>query len=63
MSARPKRIFKFNNGNGAVLCSCGVILYTGSSFTEEEWEAVRGDRKGEPLPPLYCEDCKKTLKK
>lgn len=48
--------FKFNSGNGAMLCSkCNVIIKTGRDFTEKEWEALRGETY---LPPQYCEKCK-----
>ena len=50
-----KAIFKFNNGNFALLCSdCNVIIKTGKDFTEKEWAAVEGtnnleDRKSTRL--------------
>jgi len=52
-----KVIFKFNNGNGAILCSCCYcIIKTGSTFTEEEWEAIRGEVS---LEAQYCSNhCK-----
>lgn len=53
-----KAIFKFNNSLGALLCSgCRKIIKTGKEFTEEEWEAFRGDLHYY-LPPQYCETCK-----
>jgi hypothetical protein len=53
-----KAIFKFNGGNGALLCSkCNVIIKTGKDFTEEEKKALRGEKK---LPAKYCDKCKQT---
>ena len=53
-----KAIFKFNNGNGALLCSkCRVILKVGYEFTEEERKAMKGEVK---LKAQYCDKC--TLK-
>ena len=49
-------VFKFNGGNGALLCSgCSKIIKTGYQFTEEEKKAMRGDLK---LKPRYCDECK-----
>ena len=51
-----KAIFKFNGGNGALLCSkCSVIIKTGKDFTEEEKKAMRDEKK---LKPQYCDKCK-----
>ena len=50
-----KAIFKFNNGNGALLCSkCRVIIKTGKNFTEEEIKAIKGKAD---MPPQYCKQC------
>jgi len=50
-----KAIFKFNNGNGALLCSkCRVIIKTGRDFTEEEIKAIKGKLD---MPPQYCKQC------
>lgn len=49
-------IFKFNSGNGAILCSrCGVILKSGRQIPDYVWEAVRNGTVSE-LPDMYCED-------
>ena len=51
-----KAIFKFNGGNGALLCSkCKVIIKTGKDFTEQEIKAIRGEIK---LDSQYCNKCK-----
>jgi len=50
-----KAIFKFNNGNGALLCSkCRVIIKTGRDFDDLELKAIKGEVK---LPPQYCKQC------
>lgn len=50
-----KAIFKFNNGNGALLCSkCRTIIKTGIDFTEDEWKASGGELQ---LGAQYCEKC------
>lgn len=55
-----RAIFKFNNGNGALLCSkCYIILKVGFQFTEEELLAIKGEKD---LEPQYCEKCKEKLK-
>jgi hypothetical protein len=52
-----KAIFKFNNGNGALLCSkCRVIIKTGRDFTEEEIKAIKGKID---MSAQYCDKCKK----
>lgn len=55
--------FKFNGGNGAILCSrCGVILKSGNEIPEYVWDAVK---KGtvDKLPDMYCEDnCERSKK-
>jgi predicted DNA-binding protein YlxM (UPF0122 family) len=51
-----KAIFKFNNGNGALLCNCcSGIIKTGSDFSDYEREAMIGDKE---LVPQFCKDCK-----
>lgn len=51
-----KAMFKFNNGNGALLCSsCGKIIKTGREFNEAEANAF--DNRGS-LPAQYCNSCK-----
>ena len=56
-------IFKFNSGNGAILCSkCGVILKSGSQILEYVWEVVRNGTVSQ-LPDMYCEDgCERSMK-
>ena len=55
--------FKFNSGNGAILCSkCGVILKSGRQIPEYVWEAVRNGTVNQ-LPDMYCEDnCERSMK-
>ena len=49
-------IFKFNNGNGAILCSkCHIIIKTGKDFTQQEKEAMIGKRH---LEEQFCDKCK-----
>jgi hypothetical protein len=45
-----KRIKKFNNGNGAILCNgCRVIVKEGwNNITKEDWESEE---------PVFCEKC------
>lgn len=51
-----KAIFKFNDGNGVLLCStCGKIIKTGREFNEAEANAF--DNRGF-LPAQYCNSCK-----
>lgn len=53
---KPKAIYKFNGGNGALLCSkCSVIIKTGVNFTEDDWKASKGEKY---MPPQYCDKCK-----
>ena len=48
--------FKFNGGQGAILCDkCGVILAEGSKIPEYVWEAVKNGTVKD-LPGMYCED-------
>lgn len=48
--------FKFNGGQGAILCDkCGVILKSGRQIPEYVWEAVRNGTVSE-LPGMCCED-------
>lgn len=57
-----KAIFKFNNGNGALLCSgCSAIIKVGFEFTENEKQAMFGKAK---LEAQYCKICqnKKEMK-
>lgn len=56
-------IFKFNGGIGAVLCSnCHRILMAGREIPKYIWDAVNDDG-ADKLPDMYCEDCKKKIKK
>lgn len=53
---KGKAKFKFNGGYGALLCShCSKIVKEGKDFTEEEWEACRGEKK---IKPVFCDECK-----
>jgi len=50
-------VFKFNNGNSALLCStCRTILKTGRDFNKEEKQAIRGEIY---LEAKHCEECGK----
>lgn len=52
-----KLIVKYNDGNGAILCSgCSAIIKTGVDYTPEERQYAMGDL--EHLPPQFCETCK-----
>jgi hypothetical protein len=56
---KSKAIFKYNSGNGALLCSkCRTIIKIGIDFTEEELKACM---LNEYLKPQYCEKCLKTI--
>ena len=53
-------IFKFNNGNGALLCSkCRTIIKVGYQYNQLEKEASKGHAT---LPPQYCDKCKNNKK-
>ena len=48
-------IFKFNNGNTALLCSgCSIIMKIGSQFNDAEIQAVRGQKHMEAQFCLPC---------
>lgn len=52
---KNKAIFKYNNGNSALLCSkCRTIIKTGKDYTKEELEASRGKKY---MKPQYCIEC------
>lgn len=52
---RNKGLFKFNNGNLAILCAnCNVIIKTGIYFTSDELLACQGMKY---LKPQYCNKC------
>lgn len=49
-------VFKFNNGNGAILCSnCGKIMYSGTSISQEMFTAINNEG-AESLPDVFCCD-------
>jgi hypothetical protein len=53
-----KAIVKYNNGQGALLCSrCRKIIKIGKDYNEEEIKYSKGEI--DYLAPLYCENCKK----
>ena len=55
-----KARFKFNGGNGALLCSkCNTIIKTGNDFTAEEQKASAGEIV---LEPQFCGRCKAAEK-
>jgi len=50
-----KAIFKFNNGNGALLCSkCRTIIRQGSGLTEHDRLTIKGEAS---MKPQYCTKC------
>lgn len=56
---KNRAIFKFNNGNLALLCNrCRTILKEGSEFTKCEMKACKGLK---PLPRQYCQTCKNEM--
>ncbi len=56
MRQDEKAIFKFNNGNGALLCSkCRTIIKIGKDFDDLELKAIKGEVE---MPPQYCDKCK-----
>lgn len=53
--AKKKAVFKFNSGQGALLCSkCSKIIKIGKHMSQEELAAMKGEQH---LDPQYCEDC------
>lgn len=53
---KNKCIFRYNNGNLAILCSkCSVIIKRGRDFTEDEIKAMKGKIN---MLPQYCDKCK-----
>ena len=55
-----KAIFKFNNGNGALLCNCcSGIIKTGSDFSDYERDAMLGEKE---MVPQFCKDCKHIVR-
>ena len=53
-------IFKYNSGNGAILCSkCSRIIRSGNSLTEDDWKHGRGEII---LKAQYCNKCKDRIK-
>jgi len=50
-------IFKYNNGNGAILCSnCHKIIRSGNTLTEKDRKYGRGELE---LKAQYCDLCQK----
>lgn len=59
MGNKAKAKFKFNSGNGALLCStCSAIIKVGYEFTEDEWKALRGEIH---MDPQYCDKCEEKF--
>lgn len=60
-------IYKFNGGEGAVLCeNCRKIIYTASTLPMGLRKLMyHAEKNGKPyssLPPVYCcEDCKESM--
>lgn len=55
-----KAIFKFNNGNGALLCNCcSGIIKTGIDFSDYEIDAMIGDKE---MVPQFCKECKDIVR-
>jgi hypothetical protein len=45
-------VYKFNNGNGAILCSnCGAIIATGHDCKKKEYVDAMNDGT-----PVFCSD-------
>jgi hypothetical protein len=58
---KNKAVFKWNNGNLALLCSrCRTIIKEGIDFTDRERECCShgGGCAKYYLPPQYCSKCK-----
>lgn len=56
---KPKAIFKFNNGRGALLCSnCSIIIKTRIDMTDDEKKAMDGEIN---LKPQYCDECQNNI--
>lgn len=59
--------FKFNGGNGAVLCSnCSKIIMSGSKIPDYIWDAVccEDDKEIKNIAPMFCCDkCKEEYYK
>lgn len=58
--------FKFNGGNGAVLCSnCAKIIMSGRQIPEYIWDAVsKHNGEIQKIPPMFCCDkCKEEYYK
>ena len=50
-----KAIYKFNNGNGALLCNnCRTIIKTGAEFSVNDELNMKS---GLPAPPQLCKNC------
>jgi hypothetical protein len=61
MIKRNELIFKFNGGNGAILCNnCGKIILTGKQIPERFWKVATGE-SGETYkdigPQFCCDKC------
>jgi len=55
-----KAIFKFNNGNGALLCNCcSGIIKTGIDFSDFEREAMLGNQE---MSAKFCKACQDIVK-
>ena len=56
MGKNNRAIFKFNNGDAALICNkCRKIIKTYQDFTPKEIYAYS---YGIALPPQYCDKCK-----
>lgn len=55
-----KLIFKFNGGNGAVLCSnCFKIIFSGKEIPNEYWDAAISEKQQKKVGACFCSDkCK-----
>jgi len=58
--------FKFNSGNGAVLCSnCDKIIMSGGRIPEYVWECIGPNKTKnlEDIPPMFCsQECEEKYK-
>ncbi len=58
---KGKAKFKISGGNPVLLCSeCSTVIKYSRYFTEEEWQAARGEIK---LDSQYCDECEEKRRK
>lgn len=53
-----KAIYKYNNGNGALLCNgCRIIIREGKDFTKKDRELMLQIIRDGEAPAQYCKKC------